>query len=409
MMSPTDLAEEIYLGVSSNKVRSGLTMLGIVIGIASVIAMLSIGQGTKASIEDSISSIGSNLLLVMPGTQRSANAGASVSAGRGSAQTLTIEDADAIAGVTGVAAVAPESSKRYQVTTKGANTNTSVLGTSPTYLEVRNVAVEEGTFFTASQVTSRAKVAVLGPTTRDDLFGEGASAVGQKIRINGLTFTVIGITASKGGSGMSNQDDAIYVPISTLETFLSGSKYVGTISVKAESQEAMTSAQEAITALLLKRHDIASADAADFSVMNQSDLASAASSVADTLSILLASIAGISLLVGGIGIMNMMLTTVTERTREIGLRQAIGAEKSEIVWQFLGEAILITVLGGALGILIGYGISRGVSAFTSLNTVVSWSSIALAFGVSAAIGLVFGFYPARRAAQLNPIQALRYE
>ncbi|MFH1973224.1 MAG: ABC transporter permease [Patescibacteria group bacterium] len=402
-----DLLEEITLGVTSNKARSGLTMLGIVIGIASVIAMLSIGQGAKASIEASVQSIGSNLLLVMPGTQR--GSGATVSAGRGSSQTLTLEDADAIAGLADVAAVAPESSKRYQVTAKGTNTNTSIMGTRPAFLEVRNVSVEEGTFFTAQQVTSRAKVAVLGPTTRDDLFGEGAAAVGQKIRINGLTFTVIGITESKGGSGMSNQDDIIFVPISTLQTYLSGGSSVSTISVKAESQETMTSVQEAITALLLERHDIASAASADFSVMNQSDLASAASGIGDTLSLLLGSIAGISLLVGGIGIMNMMLTTVTERTREIGLRQAIGAEKAEIVWQFLGEAILITILGGIIGILIGYSIARGMSAFAGLNTQVAWSSIFLAFGVSAVIGLVFGFYPARRAAQLNPIQALRYE
>ena len=401
------MLEEIYLGISSNKVRSGLTMLGIVIGIASVIAMLSVGQGAKASIEANIQSIGSNLLLVMPGAQR--GAGSFVSSGRGSAQSLTVEDADALMTIAGVMAVAPESSRRYQVTAKGNNTNTQVIGTNQAYLSVRNVAIDTGSFFTAQQITSRSKVAVLGPTTRDDLFGVDANAIGEKIRINGMNFTVIGLTVAKGGSGMSNQDDAIYIPVSTMQTFLSGSESVSTISVQAQDQASMAEAQVAITNTLLTRHKISSPDQADFNVMNQSDLATAASSVTNTLSLLLASIAGISLLVGGIGIMNMMLTTVTERTREIGLRQAIGAEKAEIVWQFLGEAVLVTLLGGLIGMLIGYGASKAISTFAGMNTSVAWSSVALAVGVSASIGLVFGFYPARRAAKLNPIQALRYE
>jgi len=406
-MRVADMLEEIYLGISSNKVRSGLTMLGIVIGIASVIAMLSVGQGAKASIEANIQSIGSNLLLVMPGAQR--GAGSFVSSGRGSAQSLTVEDADALMTIAGVMAVAPESSRRYQVTAKGNNTNTQVIGTNQAYLSVRNVAIDTGSFFTAQQITSRSKVAVLGPTTRDDLFGVDANAIGEKIRINGMNFTVIGLTVAKGGSGMSNQDDAIYIPVSTMQTFLSGSESVSTISVQAQDQASMAEAQVAITNTLLTRHKISSPDQADFNVMNQSDLATAASSVTNTLSLLLASIAGISLLVGGIGIMNMMLTTVTERTREIGLRQAIGAEKAEIVWQFLGEAVLVTLLGGLIGMLIGYGASKAISTFAGMNTSVAWSSVALAVGVSASIGLVFGFYPARRAAKLNPIQALRYE
>ncbi|MFH1620993.1 MAG: ABC transporter permease [Patescibacteria group bacterium] len=406
-MRVADMLEEIYLGISSNKVRSGLTMLGIVIGIASVIAMLSVGQGAKASIEANIQSIGSNLLLVMPGAQR--GAGSFVSSGRGSAQSLTVEDADALMTIAGVMAVAPESSRRYQVTAKGNNTNTQVIGTNQAYLSVRNVAIDTGSFFTAQQITSRSKVAVLGPTTRDDLFGVDANAIGEKIRINGMNFTVIGLTVAKGGSGMSNQDDAIYIPVSTMQTFLSGSESVSTISVQAQDQVSMAEAQVAITNTLLTRHKISSPDQADFNVMNQSDLATAASSVTNTLSLLLASIAGISLLVGGIGIMNMMLTTVTERTREIGLRQAIGAEKAEIVWQFLGEAVLVTLLGGLIGMLIGYGASKAISTFAGMNTSVAWSSVALAVGVSASIGLVFGFYPARRAAKLNPIQALRYE
>ncbi len=402
-----DLLEEVYLGVSSNKVRSGLTMLGIVIGIASVIAMLSIGQGAKAQIESNIQSIGSNLLLVMPGVQRGVGGG--VSAGRGSAQTLTYEDAKALAGVEGVKAVAPEISRRYQLAAKGTNTNTQVVGTTPAYLGVRNVTVETGAFFSESQLASRAKVAVIGPTVRDDLFGADASPIGSQLRINGLLFTVVGVTAAKGGSGFANQDDLVLVPLTTAATFLAGSDNVGTIAVQATDANAMANAQVGITSVLLSRHRISDPVAADFSVLNQADLVSAASSVTNTFTTLLASIAGISLLVGGIGIMNMMLTTVTERTREIGLRQAIGAEKGEIVGQFLGEAVLLTLLGGLIGILIGYGIARLLQTLTQLPTTVAWSSVFLACGVSVGIGLVFGFYPARRAAGLNPIQALRYE
>ncbi|MFO0765146.1 MAG: ABC transporter permease [Patescibacteria group bacterium] len=403
-MRTTDLIEEMYLGVTANKIRSGLTMLGIVIGIASVIAMLSVGEGSKAQIQASIQSIGSNLLLVMPGAQR----GGFVSSGRGSAQTLTLEDAEALKSVAGVAAVAPESSKRYQVTAKSTNTNTSVIGTSPEYAAVRNVTVAEGVFFTAAHSSSRAKVAVIGSTTRDDLFGEGGNAVGQKIRVNGMEMTVIGVLKAKGGSGATNQDDQVLIPISTMETYFAGTSYVGTISIQATDQASMTSAQEAITQTLLTRHKKEAASA-DFSVLNQADIVSTASSVTDTFSALLAAIASISLLVGGIGIMNMMLTTVTERTKEIGLRQSIGAERNEIIAQFLGEAILLTVMGGAIGIVVGWGLAKIVSTFMSTPTVVAWSSVWLAFGVSAAIGLVFGYYPARRAAALNPIQALRYE
>lgn len=406
-MKTADMFEEVYLGVSANKIRSGLTMLGIVIGIGSVIAMLSIGQGSKAQIEKSIQSIGSNLLLVMPGAQR--GAGVTMSAGRGSAQTLTMEDVNALSSITSIEAIAPEVSQRYQLTASGKNTNTSVIGTLSSYPAVRNVTVQSGVFFTDTQNAQRAKVAVIGPTTRDDLFGENGDALGKKVRIKGLEFTIIGVTAAKGGSGFSNQDDVVLIPISTMSTFLSGSTYVNTISVKAIDQSSMSETQSDITSLLLSRHHITNPQAADFSVLNQSDLVSTASSVTNTFTTLLAAVASISLLVGGIGIMNMMLTTVTERTREIGLRQAIGAEKNEIVYQFLGEAVLLTVLGGTIGILTGFAVSKIITALTSTATIVSWNSVALAFGVSAAIGLVFGYYPARRAANLNPIEALRYE
>ena len=402
-----DLLEEVYLGVSANKVRSGLTMLGIVIGIASVIAMLSIGQGAKAQIEANIQSIGSNLLLVMPGAQR--GLGAQVNAGRGSAQSLTYADAQALEGLGGVKAVAPETSRRYQLTAKGANTNTQVVGTTPAYPGVRNLALASGSFVTAAHLASRAKVAVLGPTVRDDLFGEGADPLGAQVRINNVLFTVIGVTAPKGGSGFANQDDTVFVPFTAMAAFLTGNETVTTIAVQADNAGTMAATQAAVTDALLARHKLPSAAQADFTVLNQADLVSTASSITDTFTTLLASIAGISLLVGGIGIMNMMLTTVTERTREIGLRQAIGAEKGEIVAQFLGEAVLLTLLGGLAGIALGYGIARLLQTLTQLPTAVQWTSVFLACGVSVGIGLVFGFYPARRAAGLNPIQALRYE
>ncbi|MFZ2803912.1 MAG: ABC transporter permease [Patescibacteria group bacterium] len=406
-MRITDLLEEIYLGVSSNKVRSGLTMLGIVIGIASVIAMLSVGQGAQQSVEANIQSLGSNLLVVMPGATR--GVGQAVSAGRGSAQSLTDADETAIEGLSGIGAVDSEVTKREQITARGTNTNTSVIGTSPSYPTVRNVTIADGAFFSDAQVTSRAKVAILGPTTRDDLFGVGAEAVGQAIRINGMDFSVIGVAASKGGTGVSNTDDQIYIPITSMQTFLSGGTTLSSISIQASSQSAMTQVQNDVTNLLLDRHHISDPAAADFNVLNQSDLVSTAAGVEQTFTVMLASIAGISLLVGGIGIMNMMLTTVTERTREIGLRQAIGAERPEIVGQFLGEAVLLTLMGGTIGIIIGYVASLAIAAFAKTPTDVAWSSVALAFGVSAVIGLVFGFYPARRAAGLNPIEALRFE
>jgi putative ABC transport system permease protein len=370
--------------------------------------MISIGQGAQGSIESSIQSIGSNLVLVMPGFQR--GVGSQVSTGRGNAQTLTQADAEAIIKeVTLAQAVAPEISRRYQITTRGKNTNTQVIGTVAAYPQVRNIQVDSGSFITDQNITGLSKVAVLGPTTATDLFGEGAEAIGQSIRINKVDFKVVGVTKPKGGSGFNNADDVIYVPLSTAQRFLAGDTYVTTISVAAQDADSMSAIQQAITQLLLQRHNISNPQLADFQVLNQSDIVSAASSVTNIFTMLLASIAGISLLVGGIGIMNMMLTTVTERTREIGLRKAIGAHKSDISTQFLIEAIALTFIGGCLGIILGWLLGWGVSYFASIATKISLSSIILAFGVSAAIGIVFGYYPARRAARLNPIEALRYE
>ena len=406
-MMITDLFKETIWALTGNKIRSGLTVLGIIIGIASVITMVSIGQGAKNSIQESIQSIGSNLIVIYPGTQR----GSAVSSGRGSAQTLKIADANSIkAEIKNIQAVAPEVSRRYQITAKGNNTNTQVIGTTSDYPTVRNVSVDFGTFLTTQQVKTSAKVAVLGPTTRDDLFGENTNPVGQKIRINSIDFEVIGVMKAKGGSGFSNPDDSVYIPLSSAQHFLSGEDYLSSISVAALDQASMTSVQEQITELLLKNHLISDPTQADFSLMNQTDIVSAASSVTNTFTILLSSIAGISLLVGGIGIMNMMLTTVTERTREIGLRKAVGVKKLYINLQFLTEAVVLTFIGGVLGVLLGFIASLLITHFvSSLTTQISFSSVILAFGVSAAVGIIFGLYPARRAANLSPIEALRYE
>lgn len=407
-MRTKDILSETYIALSANKVRSGLTMLGIIIGISSVIAMVAIGQGAQSSIQSSIQSIGSNLIIVSPGAQR--GAGIQVSGGRGTSRTLTQADAEALSkDMTLATAVAPELSGRYQVTTKGKNTNTTINGTTDMYPAVRNLEIADGSFITDIHVKSLARVAVLGPTTVTDLFGDGINPIGQTIRIKNVIFTIIGVTKAKGGTGFGSQDDMIYIPLSTAQKFLAGEDYVTSISIQAASSEDMTQLQSDITDELLERHHISDKTQADFSTLNQADIVATASSVTNTFTILLAAVAGISLLVGGIGIMNMMLTTVTERTREIGLRKAIGATRKDISKQFLIEAIILTCLGGIIGILLGSTISWVINYFGVIKTSVSLGSIALAFGVSTAIGILFGYYPARRAAMLNPIEALRFE
>ena len=403
-----DILKETYSALSGNKVRTGLTMLGIIIGIGSVIAMTAIGQGAQNSISASIQSIGANLVMVMPGAQRSFGG---PSGARGAAQTLTVEDANAIESqVSNVAGVVREVSSRKQVIATGTNTNTSIIGTEPSYATVRNVSVAEGNFISSQNVESGAKVAVLGPTTRDDLFGTNATdIVGQKIRISGMEYSVIGITVSKGGSGFSNNDDVIYIPYTTAQRYLSGNKYLSEIDVSAENSDSSSQVQTDITSLLMQRHDITDSTKMDFNTLNQADIIATASSVTSTFTTLLAAIAGISLLVGGIGIMNMMLTTVTERTREIGLRKAIGAKRRDINFQFLTEAVVLTFTGGFMGIVLGWLIAFIISYLGIVQASVSLSSILLAFGVSALIGIIFGYYPARHASSLNPIDAFRYE
>ena len=402
----SDLFKETYQAIIVNKVRSGLTMLGIIIGIASVIALVAIGTGAQQSIQNSIQSLGSNLLIVMPG----ATQGGGISAGRGSAQTLTQADSDAITQAVGSSGlVAPEISRRYQIIAQGQNTNTNVIGTLSTYSDVRNFQIADGSFITDQNDRSISKVAVLGPTTRDDLFGVGGDSIGKTIRINNVDFKVIGVTVAKGGSGFSNPDDLIIIPLTTAQRYLAGGNYVSDISIQATDPNGIVDLQQQVTTLLLSRHNITNPALADFSIINQADIISTASSITNIFTLLLAAIASISLVVGGIGIMNMMLTTVTERMREIGLRKAIGATKRDINNQFLAEAIALTFIGGAIGIALGWGISFAVTLTGLLTAQVTLSSVLLAFGVSAGIGIIFGWYPARRAANQNPIDALRYE
>jgi putative ABC transport system permease protein len=406
-MKRSDLVEQVVSALLSNKARSGLTILGIVIGIGSVIAMISIGEGSKSTIESSIQSLGSNLIMVSPGAQR--GMGVQVSQGRGSSQTLTKDDAEALESITGVKNVAPEVSSRYQVIVKGNNTNTSVIGTTESYPEIKNIEIADGYFFNDQQVKGLSRVAVIGPTVLEDLYGEGADPLGQKIKINGMEFQVIGVTAEKGGTGFNNPDNVIYVPLTVSQQYFTGGSYVSTINVQAIDQESMESVQAGVTTLLLERHGISDSASADFSIMNQSDIVETASSVTETFTMLLGAVASISLVVGGIGIMNMMLTTVTERTKEIGLRKAIGAKRKDINSQFLGEAIMLTLIGGIIGVAVGWGISVLAYQFGGIATKMSYSSVLLAFGVSAFIGIVFGYYPASRASKLNPIDCLRYE
>lgn len=403
----SDLFEETSIAIIANKSRSFLTILGVVIGIASVIAMISIGQGSQSAIQSNIQSLGANLISVTPGAQRSFGFGAS--SGRGSAQTLKNTDAEAIEqNISNIEAVAPSYSSRYQVTLKGANTNTTIMGTTPEYLGVRNITIDQGDFITSDDIKNKSKVAILGSTVITDLFGEDYTdnPVGTKIKINKIEFTIVGTVKSKGGTGFNNQDDMVYIPLTTMQKSVSGTKYLSTISVQATNSKSMTQIQEDITALLLELHNI---ETADFTVQNQNDLMSTATSTAKTFTILLASVAAISLLVGGIGIMNMMLTNVTERTREIGLRKAIGAKRSDINLQFLSEAVALTFLGGIIGILLGVLVSLIINYFGWMTTTIAPYSIFLAFGVSALIGVVFGYYPAKGAAAMNPIDALRYE
>jgi putative ABC transport system permease protein len=330
----------------------------------------------------------------------------------GGGTSLTKEDATAIASsaqITTIKNVSPEVSRRAQVTTGANNTNTQIIGATPAYPEVHKVTLDSGNFISERDVEGITKVAVVGPQVVTDLFGEGANPIGQTLRINGQTLTIIGVTASKGGTGFLNQDDIIYVPLTTAQKQLFGIDYLSSIALEAKSSELMTDAQNEVGYFLLNKHKLSDPTEADFAIFSQQDILNTVSSTTGTFTALLAGIAAISLLVGGIGIMNIMLVTVTERTREIGLRKALGAKKKTIISQFLIEAIILTFTGGLIGIGLGITISYIITHLLQSAFIISPTSILLAFAVSAGIGILFGWYPARRAANLQPIEALRYE
>jgi putative ABC transport system permease protein len=408
--TPMDLKETIstaFDALLSNKLRTSLAILGIVIGIGAVVALIMLGQGAQASVTSRISSLGSNLLTI----QSTATNQGGIRGATGSASTLTLADAEGIlksSSITTVAAVSAEVSRNYQITHSRQNTNARVTGTLPAYMTIHNDTLAQGNFFTESDVHSVAKNAVLGATVATDLFG-GANAVGQTIQINHLPFRVVGVLASKGGSSFFSEDDLVFVPVTTAQKQLIGTDFIQSISVQAKSADVMTQATDQIGYFLLARHHVRTPEQADFSIRSQADILSAATAATSTFTSLLSGIAAISLLVGGIGIMNIMLVTITERTREIGIRKAIGGKRKDILLQFLLESIVLTLVGGILGILLGFGLSLLAGRFLSLTPAFSLYAPLLAFGVSSGIGIVFGYYPARRAAQMQPIEALRYE
>ena len=402
-MKIKDILNETYSSLTANKARSSLTMLGIVIGIASVIAMISIGNGAKASIQSSIEGLGSNLLTIIPGIVQPGRG--IVSSGRGAAQTLKNEDANIVKAIDGVGYVSPEVSSRFQVVATGNNTNTTITGVTSDYINVHNITLANGSFISDANQRSIGRQAVLGATVATDLFAD-VDPLGKTIRINKVNFNIIGVLATKGGAGFSGPDDIIFVPLSTMQKILSGMDYLSMMAVSVTDKNKMAGVKDLAISALLDKHHITEAD---FSIISQEDILGTLTTVIDTFTLFLAAIASISLLVGGIGIMNMMLTTVTERTKEIGLRKAVGAKRKDINTQFLSEAIMLTFIGGFFGIVLGWLISFIVTSTGIVTTQVSLSSVLLAFGVSAGIGIIFGYYPARRAAQLNPIDALRYE
>lgn len=390
--------------LARNKMRSFLTALGIIIGVGAVIAMISIGQGAKAAVEERFSSMGTNLLFVRPGSMRRGG----VHGGSGSYQNLTPADATALEKAEAVQYISPQVSTRTQIKYGNKNWNTSIQGVGASYPMIRNWEVDIGIFFDENHVRSGQKVCVLGSEVNQNLF-EGADPLGQIIRIRNVPFRVIGVLKSKGeASGWFSQDDQIAIPYTTAQRLTGRTDRINSIDISAYPGRT-SEAQQQIEEILRIRHKIAPGADDDFSVRDMTEIAEGAAESTKILTILLAGIASVSLLVGGIGIMNIMLVSVTERIREIGVRMSVGAKERDILLQFLTEAIVLSILGGTLGILVGVASSRLISNIAGWQTVISIGSIILAFAFSASVGVFFGFYPARKASKLDPIEALRYE
>ncbi|HEY5094725.1 MAG TPA: ABC transporter permease [Candidatus Eremiobacteraceae bacterium] len=405
-MNTAGLLRVAFQSLVRNAFRSLLTMLGIIIGVGAVITSMAIGSGAQAAVQAQLARLGSNLIVVVPGSSITGG----VQLGAGARQSLKLGDATAIqADVPGVAYVAPMSSTNSQVVAGGNNWATSIVGTTPSWMSVQNWTMSQGRFFSDDEVKSGAKVAVLGATVQSNLFPSGGG-VGSSVIIKSVPFTVIGVLAAKGQSGFGrDQDDQVVVPISAMQLRLNGQSWLGTIFVSAQSPDAVASVVSSTEALLRLRHALTTRAPDDFSVRNIADVQAAASATADVQSKLLAGIAAVSLIVGGIGIMNIMLVSVTERTREIGIRMAVGARERDILMQFLVEAVALSCAGGIIGVFIGIGAAFGTSAGAGWPIQIAPSSIVLSFVFAALVGIAFGFYPAQRASQLNPIEALRHE
>lgn len=407
-MEIKEILSEAFSALNVNKLRTGLATLGIVIGIGAVIALISLGQGGQKAVETQIQSLGSNLLTITPGAIRPGDIRSLSSA----TTTLTWDDAKAIiadASTLGVQNVSAELLRRSAVSYGRNSTNTQVVGVLPAYATVRDISLSTGSFITQNDVDGQGRVAVLGPQAVTNLFGDNANPVGQSIRINKIAFRVIGVTVSKGGTGFANQDDIVLIPLSTAQKVLFGVDYIGSISIQVKDQNVMNDTRDKVGYFLLARHKIQNPNNADFTILSQEDILGTAQQVTGIFTTILSGIAAISLLVGGIGIMNIMLVTVIERTREVGLRKALGATNDTVIKQFLAESIMLTLAGGVLGMVFGIIISFFVSALINLPFVISPFAVILAISVSGVIGIVFGWYPARRAANLSPIEALRYE